>query len=445
MITALPHSSMLRRHALLMLLVFAAGVAAAAQPKLEITTDRPDAIYQSGQTATFTITPHNLEEVDSPIQYSILRDGIHIIDEGSLALESSPISVSASLAEPGNLILNASIDGPTGQVKAAMGVMFDPYEIKPGIVEEPEGYEAFWQAQRELLRRDPAEPILTPVDSGREGITMLDVTIPMPEGRPVRGYFALPADAAPGAHPAMLYVHGAGVRGAGKSDTVRSAAEGMIALEINAHGIDNAMPAQFYTDFHANELGGVYYPHIGRESRETWYMLNMYRRVMRALDFLAERPEWDGRILVTSGSSQGGAQSIAAAGLDPRVTAFVAYVPGMVDLAGCVAGRIGGWPRPVPVNREDGRCTDTAILEEVRFFDGVHFTRRTKAEGFFTVGLIDMTCPPTSIFAAFNQMPPERRKILIFPAMGHSTPAKLRDQGFQFVLDHIQRMRQQNL
>ena len=111
----------------------------------------------------------------------------------------------------------------------------------------------------------------------------------------------------------------------------------------------------------------------------------------------------------------------------------------MVDLAGCEAGRIGGWPRPVPVGK-DGRCTDTAQLEVVRFFDGVHFTRRTKAEGFFSVGFVDLTCPATSIYAAYNQLPDERRQILVRPAMSHSTPPEIKAEGSKFIEAHIKRM-----
>ena len=425
-----------RLAALLIFSAAATGAFCAEQPTLSVKADRADSLYKRGETATFTISAEGLPAGSGPISYSILRDGIHTIDSGTVNLAGAPATLKLSLDQPGHLICRANLAGTS---PAAIGVLFDPLDIEPGIAEEPDGYEAFWDAQRKLLRDNPAVPDLKSVASPSEKAEVFDVTIAMPEGRPVRGYFALPKNATAGSHPAIAFFHGAGVRSAGKGSVAKAAADGMIAIEINAHGIDNDQPASFYTDFEKNELGGVYYPHIGRESRDTWYMLNMYRRLMRALDFLAERPEWDGRILVTSGSSQGGAQSIAAAGLDPRVTAFAAYVPGMVDLAGCEAGRIGGWPRPVPVGK-DGRCTDPAILGEARYFDVVHFTRRTKAEGFFSVGLIDLTCPATSIYAAYNQIPEERRQILIRPDMSHANPSDISAKGYAFLLDHVRRM-----
>ena len=43
---------------------------------------------------------------------------------------------------------------------------------------------------------------------------------------------------------------------------------------------------------------------------------------LRANDFLVSLSKWDGRNLVVTGGSQGGALTITTAGLDPRVTAL---------------------------------------------------------------------------------------------------------------------------
>ncbi|PYO86590.1 MAG: acetylxylan esterase, partial [Gemmatimonadetes bacterium] len=69
---------------------------------------------------------------------------------------------------------------------------------------------------------------------------------------------------------------------------------------------------------------------IGRDSRDESYFLSMYLGDYRATEYLASRPDWDGRTLVIMGTSMGGQQGFAVAGLDSRVTALVAHVP-----AGC--------------------------------------------------------------------------------------------------------------
>ena len=34
----------------------------------------------------------------------------------------------------------------------------------------------------------------------------------------------------------------------------------------------------------------------------------------------------------------------------------------------------------------------------------MNFAARTHAQAFFTVGFIDITCPPTGVYAAYNQL-----------------------------------------
>ena len=61
---------------------------------------------------------------------------------------------------------------------------------------------------------------------------------------------------------------------------------------------------------------------------------------MRTLDFLTSQPEWDGKRILVLGESQGGGQSLAAAGLDHRVSAVVATVPAMSDFVSHFENRI---------------------------------------------------------------------------------------------------------
>jgi cephalosporin-C deacetylase len=92
---------------------------------------------------------------------------------------------------------------------------------------------------------------------------------------------------------------------------------------------------------------------------------------------------------------------IAAAGLDPRVSFFVAGVPAMCDHTGFLAGRISGWPKFIATGEQS---PPPAVVEAVRYYDAVNFAAQARAPGFFTVGFIDTTCPPSSVYAAFNAL-----------------------------------------
>jgi cephalosporin-C deacetylase-like acetyl esterase len=155
------------------------------------------------------------------------------------------------------------------------------------------------------------------------------------------------------------------------------------------------------------------------DSREGCYYLGMFRRLMQAINFLCTRPEWDGKTLVIYGASQGGYQAFAAAALDDRVTFFAAGVPAGCDHTGMVAKRIAGWPK-FSLTAPDG-SVNTKALEASRYFDAVNFAARTKAKGaVVTVGFIDTTCPPTSVYAAYNALPLAAKSIFDDIPSGHS-------------------------
>ena len=161
----------------------------------------------------------------------------------------------------------------------------------------------------------------------------------------------------------------------------------------------------------------------------------MYLRVLRALDVLASQPEWDGRTLVIIGGSQGGAQAMAGAALDPRVTFVVAMNPAMCDHSGMVVGRIAGWPKLVPKGT-DGK-PDSASLETSRYFDCVNFAPRIKAPLFGWEGFLDVVAPPTSVFAAYNRLT-DKHEIVNDVSHGHATDAlKVWPQVTKKVLAHI--------
>jgi cephalosporin-C deacetylase-like acetyl esterase len=233
----------------------------------------------------------------------------------------------------------------------------------------------------------------------------------------VSGYYARPAAAKPRSLPIILTVHGAGVTSSSLGGAAGWAKDGALAMDLNAHGLPNGREKGFYDGLAAGELKD--YRRAGRESRDTVYFLGMYLRLIRAIDFLTAQPEWDGRTVVVFGSSQGGAQAIAAAGLDPRVSFFVAGVPAGCDHTGALVGRIAGWPKFIETKEQP----NPAVVTAVRYYDGVNFAARAKAPGFFTVGFIDTTCPPTSVYAAYNALQ-STKEIFNDITSGHTnTPA----------------------
>jgi cephalosporin-C deacetylase-like acetyl esterase len=362
---------------------------------LKAATDRPDALYKTGETVTFTITVTQDDKpmADGKVTGVLSKDGVQPQPPQTLNVKAGKATIIGKLDEPGFLLLRAS----SGKASTLAAAGYDPLQLKPSMP-LPDDFEAFWAAQKAALAKVPMKSTLTPVTAAAKNVDAFDVQVEC-LGKPVSGYLGRPKNAKPKSLPAILHVHGAGVRSANVGSTFWAANEGgMLSLDINAHGIPNGQPKAFYDALSNGELKG--YAQFGNKDREQCYFKGMFLRLIRAIDFLAAQPEWDGKTLIVYGSSQGGFQAFAAAGLDERVTFICAGVPAGCDHTGSQANRINGWPKIVP-NDAEGK-PDAAALQASRYFDCVNFAAKAKCQGAaVTVGFIDTTCPPSSVYAAY--------------------------------------------
>lgn len=374
-----------------------------ANVKVSALVERESAIYHRGETVRFVVSVSD-KDVPVPngdIDWTLLKDGLPLNQAGKAKVSEGKAEVTGKLQEPGFLQLRVTYrpDPNAAGVTALAGVGIDPTEISPSLP-VPGDFDAFWASQKAALAKVPADAVLTTVAAPSRAVETFDVQAKC-VGAPVSGYLARPVGAAPKSLPIILTVHGAGVRGSGLLGAASWAGKGFLAMDINAHGLPNGKPEEFYKEQTEGALKD--YRYVGRDSRENCYFGGMFLRLVRAIDVLTAQPHWDGKTVVVYGSSQGGYQAIVAAGLDSRVTFFSAGVPAGCDHSGMVLDRIAGWPKLV-AHAADG-TPDPKGLETARYFDAMNFATRAKAAGCcFTVGFIDGTCPPTSVYATYNQI-----------------------------------------
>ncbi len=399
---------------------------------LNVSTDHADALYKKGEAVSFQVSLELDKQPVSGVEiaWSLSKDGVDPKTSGKAKLENGKATITGKLDEPGFLLCYVTYQTNKLSFKALGGAGIDPTQIKPSLP-VPDDFDAFWNAKKAELAKVPMDPKLTPVKSSVEGVEAFDLQAAS-VGAPVSGYFARPIGAKPKSLPAILTVHGAGVRSSGLGGPVGWAKQGLLAMDINAHGIPNGKPDSFYTELTNGELKD--YRAIGRDSRDTIYFMGMCLRLIRAIDFLTAQPEWDGKTVIVYGSSQGGLQAIAAAGLDKRVTFIAAGVPAGCDHTGVAVNRVNGWPKIVP-NDQDGK-PDAKVLNAARYIDCMNFATRTKAGAIFTVGFIDGTCPPTSVYAAYNNFG-GKKEIFNDIKAGHTNTPKASEAMRQAALKHL--------
>lgn len=376
-----------------------------------LTQSNETGIYKRGETIEVEVS---LQEAD-PDSLSILikRDDIHIFREEKLEFRGDPITVTiGQFDRPTSLIIEVR----AADHFASIGMVVDPESFSPGT-ERPKDFDKYWKREKTELQELSMVITALPIENADAGYSCADVEINCTGPMPARGYFAKPESAAPGSLPIVLIVHAAGVKGAwclSQPETaVRYAkmGKGALCFDLNAHGMLNGQPQEYYDQLEVGELNHYY--HKGVECRDDFYFRGMYLRLIRTLDFLTSQPEWDGSRIIVIGESQGGGQALAAAGLDRRVSAVVATVPAMCDWGGTLAGRKGGWPQPFNLQADQHK-----MMETLPYFDAAHLLKNSKATIVTEIGFIDSTCPPASVYAAINQSKGEKI-IFSVPYRGH--------------------------
>jgi cephalosporin-C deacetylase-like acetyl esterase len=408
------------------LLALIAALPLAAQDRistvqLRVSTDRPDWRYEPGQPVRFRIVAlrdgHAL--TGAKVTYRIGPEMMPPAIEQSAALTADGLTVDGgTMKEPGFLRCIATLEHNGRTYRGLATAAFQPEAIKP-TQQDPADFDEFWAAGKAALAKLPIDARLTSLpEHGNAGAQCFHLNLQnvgaVAAGRS-RFYGVFCEPKAPGKYPALLSVPGAGVRP--YRGLAELASRGFLTLQVGIHGIPVVLEQSVYDSLGAGALAG--YPTFGLDQRDRYYYRRVYLGCVRANDFLTSHPKWDGATLAVTGGSQGGALSIVTAALDPRVRGLAAYYPALSDVTGYLQNRAGGWPHMfrAPDGPQSHRSPDK--IETSRYYDVVNFARRVKAPGLYSWGFNDETCPPTSMYAAYNVIP-GKKKLLLALETGHN-------------------------
>lgn len=280
----------------------------------------------------------------------------------------------------------------------------------------PADFDAYWDGviaqQRELVPLTSAAVKVVEVVSYVKGFKTYDVEIPTLEGRPAKGMLTIPKGAAKKSLPILMTTFGAGSKSACEDCYERA-----IGFGINAYGVENRQPDDYYTSLFQTALKD--YQHSGWEDRETCWFRGQILRLVRALEWVKTVPEWNGRDLIVQGRSMGGSQALQAGALDADVSICAPYDPAMCDHAGEQARqpRLSGWPQ-ISAWATGGRMSPEAV-ERIRrtadYFDNCHFAARIRCRAFFSSGYRDRCCPSEGVYIAYQNV--KGQKILVVDPM----------------------------
>jgi cephalosporin-C deacetylase-like acetyl esterase len=399
------------------------GAPATHAQHLRATPYRQDGTYAVDETVGWRLAPSGGQAIEGRFTYVVRRNGGTPVDSGAFELGDGAARIETSLFEPGMVLVEVRPPEGTsdfgGESRAEVGRMLlgaavAPREIRP-VGPRPDDFDAFWAEKIEELARIPMVPRVTPGESGVEGVEYAQLRLDHVEGAHVWAQMAWPAggDRLPAL---VLFQWASPPYPLQRTWVTDRAAEGWLVVNVQPHDVPPDLPQAFY-DALPERIKR--YDRIGRANRDESYFLDMYLGDYRALEYVTSRPDWDGRTLVVMGTSMGGQQSLAMAGLHRAVSALLVNVPSGGDVAGPLQGRQPAYPR--------WEADRPAVLEAAAYFDPANFAPRIRARALVSVGFIDETSPPASIWAMFNTLQGQKEVVPMVTAPHNhlSTPTQV--------------------
>ena len=384
-----------------------------------------DALYKSGEEVVVTgrLTKGGAAVTGGKLRVTVKWEG-RVVETKDLPCDGKSFKITYKGEKPGWVYFSFAVVGPDGNVVenpgakapqgkkkllAEIGAIYEPEKIRTKV-EMPADFDEFWKGVRAKLDKVPFNTKLEKLDSGDPKIALYAVTVDAGADRPVTAYLGIPVGAKPKSHPALVNFLSWSNCDASRAHAINNAKRGFIALSATWHGFPVNQPADFYP----REIRKGFRATGHIDDRDKWEFRWVYVRVLRALDYIKSRPEWDGKTLVVQGGSLAGAETATAAAFDPAVTTALISVPCFCEFSGDLAGR----KRSIPVSGTNE--LSPAVRKALSYFDIVNLATKIKCEVYFCTGYADELCPPSNVIAAYNNLPEGTRKeFFANPNTGH--------------------------
>jgi cephalosporin-C deacetylase-like acetyl esterase/lysophospholipase L1-like esterase len=387
--------------------------------KLTVVPYKVSGIYGVGEKIGWTVSLlQGAVSTRGGYTYTIKKNNQEVIKTGSLDFSAGRATIETTLDEPAMVYVNISPHGDSASASdgdIALGAAVAPERLQLSVP-RPADFDSFWESKIKMLNAIPENAVLTPGDSGKPDVEYATIKMDHVNGAHVYGQIAKPRR--PGPFPALLILQWASPPYPLQKQWVTDrAAEGWLVLNIEPHDVLPDQPKEYYD---ALPQAIKNYQSIGMDDRDKSYFLQMYLADYRAADYLASRPDWDGKTLVVMGTSMGGQQSLCVAGLHPKITHLIVNEPAGCDTNGTLHGRRSGYP--------NFPSTNPKIMDTALYFDAVNFASHIKATCLVAMGFVDTVAPPVGIWIAFNQIkgPKEAAPMVDSPHNHLATPAQQR-------------------
>ncbi len=304
--------------------------------------------------------------------------------------------------------------------------------------EEPPELDNWWQLRLAQARTQTREPGLTRYEADIYApVEVYDAEFSGAGGDRIRAWYLRPAGA-DGRTPVVVKFIG---YGGGRGLPIEHAllpALGYSVFVMDTRGQGGRWTTGDTGDHPGGQPGGpenaqVMTRGIGRP--EDYYYTRLFTDAAMAVD--AARELTGAPQVAVSGSSQGGGLALAAAALVPdQVAVCHADVPFLCDIQRAITLAPGAPYTEVPEFLAHQLELIPAALDTLRYVDCALLARRITARCLLSVGLMDTICPPSTVFAAYNEIT-AGKDISVHPFTGHEVPAAHVERQLRHLRDSL--------
>jgi cephalosporin-C deacetylase len=283
--------------------------------------------------------------------------------------------------------------------------------------QEPEDFDAFWQATLEDARQHPLDAQFVPVDYGLRSVESFDVTFRGYGGQPVKGWLLLPMQRREPLPCVVEYIGYGGGRGLPFEWLTWSSA-GFAHLIMDTRGQGSSWRSGDTPDSEPDGANpqvpgmmtrGILHPH-------TYYYRRVFIDGVRAVEAARAHAAIDAERIAVGGGSQGGGITLAVSGLEQSIPVAMPNVPFLCHFQRATQITDDHPYQEIARYCRTHRDKIETVFHTLSYFDGVNFA--TRARALFSVALMDTICPPSTVFAAYNHYAGPK-EINVWPYNGH--------------------------
>jgi len=306
-----------------------------------------------------------------------------------------------------------------------------------GINPKPADFDEYWSdGLRELDATEPRIEFIRNRTIEPAFAECFDLWFTGTGGARIHAKYLRPRQTGDRKNPAILQFHGYSANTGDWSQYLKWVAAGFCVAALDCRGqgglsedrggvLGNTLNGQIIRGLDDPDPHKLLFRHIFLDTARL-------ARVVMAL------PEVDPKRIGAAGGSQGGALTLAAAALEPRIKKIAPVYPFLCDYQ-----RVWEMDQAKDAYQElrtyfrwYDPCheREQEVFTKLGYIDCQHLAPRIKAEVLMYTGLMDTICPPSSQFAAYNKIR-AKKEMVIYPDFGHENLPGEADRTFVFMQD----------